>query len=107
MQIELRSRPAKFSFAAAFLLGGAFYTQLALRAVLAAHVAAQLDPPRLERAIHLEPGNAEYQDLLGRNLALSGSSLDQAVSNYREATYLNPYDARYWLDLAGAFQLLG
>ena len=107
MQIELRSRPAKFSFAAACLLGAAFYTQLALKAFLAAHFAAKLDPPKLERAIRLEPGNADYHDLLGRNLALSGSSLDEAVSNYRKATYLNPYDARYWLDLAGAYQLLG
>ncbi len=107
MQIELRSRPAKFFFAAACLLAAAFYTQLALRTFLAAYFAAKLDPPNLERAMRLEPGNAEYHDLLARNLALSGSSLDQAVSNYREATNLNPYDARYWLDLAGAYQLLG
>jgi hypothetical protein len=107
MQIELRSRAAKFSVAAACLLGAASYTQLALRPFLAAHFAAKLDPPRLERAIRLEPGNAEYHDLLGRNLALSGSSLDRAVLNYREATNLNPNDARYWLDLAGAYQLLG
>ena len=107
MQIELRSRAAKFSFAAISLLAAAFYIELALRPFLAAHFAAKLDPSRLDRAIRLEPGNAEYHDLLGRNLALSGSSLDQAVSNYRQATDLNPYDARYWLDLAGAYQLLG
>jgi hypothetical protein len=107
MQIELRSRAAKFSFAAACLLVGAFYIQFALRAFLAAHFAAKLDPPRLERAIHLEPGDAEYYDLLGRHLALSGSTLEEAVSNYRKGTDLNPYDARYWLDLAGAYQLLG
>jgi tetratricopeptide (TPR) repeat protein len=107
MQIVLRSRPAKFSFAAACLIGAAFYTNLVLRAFLAAHFAAKLDLPRLERAIRLEPENADYYDVLGRNLALSGSSLDEALSNYRKATYLNPYDARYWLDLAGAYQLLG
>jgi hypothetical protein len=35
---------------------------------------------------------------------LSGATLDQAVSGYRAATRLNPYEARYWLDLAGAYQ---
>jgi tetratricopeptide (TPR) repeat protein len=107
MQIELRSRAARFSFAAACLVSVAIYVLFALRAFLAAHLAAKLEVPRIERAIQLEPGNAEYRDLLGRNLALSGSTLDEAVSNYRKAVHLNPYEAQYWLDLAGVYQLLG
>jgi hypothetical protein len=55
----------------------------------------------------LQPGDAEYYDLLGRNLALSGASLDQAITNYLSATRLNPYEARYWLDLAAAYQFAG
>src|ERR1700757_2174868 len=104
MQIELRSRVKKFSFAAACLLGAAIYLQFALRAFLASHLAASLDPPKIQRAIQLEPANAEYRDLLARNRALSGATLDEAVSDYRAAVRLNPYEARYWLDLAGAYQ---
>src|ERR1700758_166779 len=104
MQIELRSRVKKFSFAAACLLGAAIYLQFALRAFLASHLAASLDPPKIQRAIQLEPTNAEYRDLLARNLALSGATLDEAVSDYRAAVRLNPYEARYWLAWAGAYQ---
>ena len=104
MPIELRSRVRKFSFAAICLLGAAIYLQFALRAFLASHLAASLDLPKIQRAIQLEPANAEYRDLLARNLALSGATLDEAVSDYRAAVRLNPYEARYWLDLAGAYQ---
>src|ERR1700751_1226005 len=100
MQIELRSRVGRFFFAALCLLTVAAYVQYALRAFLAAHFASTLDVSHLERAIRLEPGNANYYDLLGRNLALSGPSLDQAIKNYQAAVRLNPYEARYWLDLA-------
>ncbi|HEV2272729.1 MAG TPA: carbohydrate binding domain-containing protein [Acidobacteriaceae bacterium] len=54
-----------------------------------------------------EPANSEYPDLLGRQLALSGTSVNEAISDYRTAVRLNPYEARYWLDLAGAYQFTG
>jgi len=63
--------------------------------------------PKFQNAIRLEPANADYHDLLGRKLALSGTSLDEAISEYREAVHLNPYEARYWLDLADAYQFAG
>jgi tetratricopeptide (TPR) repeat protein len=80
---------------------------LALRAYLASHLAATPDPSNLNKAIRLEPSNAEYRELLGRSLALSGASLNDAILNYRTALHLNPYVARYWLDLAGAYQVAG
>ena len=107
MQIDLRSRLRRFSFVAACFVVVAVYLQFALRAYLASHWAGKLDSANIQRAIQLEPGNAEYRDLLGRNFALSGSSLDEAVSDYRTAVRLNPYEARYWLDLAGAYQVGG
>src|SRR6202011_6165767 len=54
-----------------------------------------------------EPSNAEYRELLGRNLALLGANLDDAIASYQTAVHLNPYVARYWLDLAGAYQVTG
>jgi tetratricopeptide (TPR) repeat protein len=107
MQIELRSRVGRFSFAAVCVLGVVVYLQFALRAFLASHLAANLEAPRIQKAIRLEPGNAEYRDLLGRQLALSGATLDEGISDYRTAVHLNPYEARYWLDLAGAYQVAG
>src|SRR6266446_9898917 len=105
MRIDLRSRLRRFSLAAACFVVVGLYLQFALRAYLAFHLAASLDSPKIRRAIHLEPANAEYRELLGRNLALSGASLDEAISDYRTAVHLNPYEARYWLDLAGAYQV--
>ena len=107
MRMELRSRLRRFSFAAACFVVVALYLQFALRAFLAAHLAATPNLSNLNRAIRLEPSNAEYRELLGRNLALSGASLDEAISDYRTAIHLDPYEARYWLDLAGAYQVAG
>jgi tetratricopeptide (TPR) repeat protein len=107
MQIELRSRVWRFSFAAACLASVGLYLQFALRAYLASHQAASLDLANIPKAIRLEPANAEYRDLLGRQLAFSGASLDDAISAYRTAVHLNPYEARYWLDLAAAYQVAG
>src|SRR5258708_26698398 len=78
-----------------------------MRAYLAAYLGSNPDLPNIKRAIRLEPFNAQYRELLGRNLALSGASLDEAISNYRTAVRLNPYESRYWLDLAGAYQVAG
>jgi tetratricopeptide (TPR) repeat protein len=80
---------------------------LALRTYLASHLAATPDISNLNKAIRLEPSNAEYRELLGRNLALSGVSLDKGISEYWAAIHLDPYEARYWLDLAGAYQVAG
>ncbi len=107
MQIELRSRAGRFCFAAACFLAVGFYLQFALRAFVAAYLAASLDLPKIQTAIRWEPADAEYPNLLGRQLALSGTSVNEAISDYRTAVHLNPYEARYWLDLAGAYQFAG
>jgi tetratricopeptide (TPR) repeat protein len=107
MPIELRSPLRKFSFAGACFVLVGLYLHLALGAYFASHLAATPDLSNLKRAIRLEPSNAEYRELLGRSLALSGANLNDAISNYRTALQLNPYVARYWLDLAGAYQVAG
>jgi len=105
--IELRSPIRKVSFAGACLVLVGLYLYSALPIFLASHLAATPDPSNLTKAVQLEPSNAEYRDLVGRSLALSGMSLDDAITNDRIAVRLNPYVARYWLDLAGAYQLEG
>src|SRR6266849_7927915 len=105
MRIELLSPLRKLFFAVACFIFLGLYLGLSLRAYLATRLAAVPDVPNLQQAISLEPTNAEYRELLGRNLALLGTNLDEAISNYRIAVHLNPYEARYWLDLAGAYQV--
>lgn len=107
MQMELCSVLRKIVFAAACVILIALYIGLSFRAYFASRVAAVPDVPHLEKAIRLEPTNAEYHQLLGRNLALSGVNLDDAIAAFRAAVQLNPYDARSWLDLAGAYQFAG
>ena len=103
----MRSRLRRFSLAAACCVLVGLYLHLALRAYLAAQLAATPDLSSLNKAVRLEPSNAEYRELLGRNLALSGARLDEAISDYWTAIHLDPYEARYWLDLAGAYQVAG
>ena len=107
MQIEIRSPLRRFVFAGACLLVIGFYLPFAGRAYLAAYLSTKPDLRDMQRAVRLEPSNAEYRALLGRYFALSGASLDQSISDFRIAVHLNPYEARYWLELAGAYQVAG
>jgi tetratricopeptide (TPR) repeat protein len=107
MRIELSSTLRKVAFATACCFLVALYWGLSLRIYLAARLAAVPDVPHLQRAIRLEPANAEYREFLGRNFALSAANLDEAIASYQSAVHLNPYDARSWLDLAGAYQVAG
>jgi tetratricopeptide (TPR) repeat protein len=107
MQIDLKSHLREFSFGLVCLVLAGLYLQLIQRPYRASRLAAEPDLSKLQEAIRLEPANAEYHDLLGRSLALSGENLDDGIANYRTAVHLNPYVARYWLDLAGAYQVAG
>src|ERR1700674_3695394 len=107
MRLELPSPLRKLLFAATVFVLTGLYLGLSLRAYLATRLVAVPDVPNLQKAIRLEPANAEYRELLGRNLESSGANLDDAISTYLTAIRLDPYDARYWLDLAGAYQVAG
>jgi hypothetical protein len=68
----------------------------------------------LQRAEHLDSEtwwraarDADYSNHLGRYYALVAQEPDAAIEPYRTATQLNPYSARYWFDLASAYQVLG
>ena len=101
----MESRSRQFSFAAACIVFAGLYLHLALRPYSASRLATIPTKDNLEKAIRLEPTNAEYRELLGRYLAFSEQNLDGGISSYRAAVDLNPYVARYWLDLASAYQV--
>lgn len=61
----------------------------------------------LNLAARLDPGNAEYRDRLGRYFDFVARDPASALTWYKSAVQLNPYSARYWFDLASAYQVLG
>jgi len=85
----------------------AAYLLLAAREFAASHFAFRTDLPSLERAVRLAPGNAEYRHRLGRYFAFVAASPQTALENYQFSTRLNPHQARYWFDLAAAYQIAG
>ncbi len=83
------------------------YLLLATREFAASHFAFRTDLPSLERAVRFAPGNAEYRHRLGRYFAFVAANPQTALDNYQAATHLNPHQARYWFDLAAAYQVAG
>src|SRR5271154_5773496 len=61
----------------------------------------------LQRAVRLDPGNADYRNHVGRYFALVARDPVAAIAPYRAAVQLDPHTARYWFDLASAYQVLG
>ena len=107
MRIPLTSSARKVSLVLASVLLLAGYLWLAGREFAAACFSARPDLASLQRAVRWQPGNADYRHHLGRYFFLIGRAPEAAVQSYRAAVALNPYPARYWFDLAGAYQLLG
>jgi len=107
MQIPLRSPATKLALLLATLLVAGAFVTLCARQFLASHYSNKPDLASLERAVRLEPGNAEYRYRLGRYLALTQSQPELIASAYRAAVHLNPHRARYWFELASAYEQLG
>lgn len=61
----------------------------------------------LLRAAQLEPWNAEFHWRLGRYYFFEQQDAAASVPHYRAALALAPYVARYWFDLAAAYQVTG
>lgn len=60
-------------------------------------------------AIEWDPANPQYYSSLGvfYERSLDQGNLDQAIRYYEKATELSPNRWRYWLNLAGAYELVG
>ena len=81
----------------------------ACRHALAEYQGASPDPSQWLRAAQSEPANPENWYRLGRyrQLDFENSDLPQAISYYERATAIDPRPARYWLDLAEAYEAAG
>lgn len=107
MQIPLASSARRTSLVlvSALLLTG--YLWLVSRQFGAAFFSDRPDLASLQRAVRWQPGNADYRHRLGRYFFLIERSPEAAAESYRAAVALNPYQARFWFDLAAAYQWLG
>jgi tetratricopeptide (TPR) repeat protein len=104
----LGSRKLWLFFAALLLVAGGFSFEAA-KGWLATHWAASPRPEDWFRAANLEPGNAEYWHRLGlfEQWDMERDGVQQAVRYYQKAAEVNPRSAIYWMDLAGAYEMLG
>src|SRR3981081_1272894 len=107
MQIPLNSTARKGLVAAIAIGLAAFYLALSGREFLASGLGDRVDVKSLQRAARFDPANADYRNHLGRYHELVARDPAGAIEPYRAAVQLNPHSARYWLDLASAYQVLG
>jgi tetratricopeptide (TPR) repeat protein len=83
------------------------YIFLASRLFVASFFADRPDLTSLQRAARIDLWNADYRNHLGRYFALVARDPAAAIEPYRAAVQLDPHSARYWFDLASAYQVLG
>jgi tetratricopeptide (TPR) repeat protein len=107
MEISLKSAGRKrlvIGAAAALCL---VYLFLAGRLFVGSLFGERAELASFQRAVALDPWNADYHNHLGRYYALVARDPDSAIAPYRAAVQLDPHSARYWFDLASAYQILG
>ena len=109
ISIGLNSMRSRVVFVLVLLLTVAGYCAEAARVSMAAHYAASGSPEQWGRAANLEPGNAAYWATLGfmEQWDLEHGDLRQAAASYERAVEANPYSDRYWMELAGVYEVLG
>ena len=101
------SNRQRWQFAAGVAFVACVYTLLTATEFAASVFASSAELPSLRRAVRLSPGNADYRHRLGRYFAFVAADPQSAIESFRAAVGLNPHDARYWFDLAAAYQVIG
>jgi tetratricopeptide (TPR) repeat protein len=107
MQIALNSSSRKQTAIGAAVALCLIYLFLAGRLFVASLFGEKPELASLQRAARLDPTNADYRNHVGRYYALVARDPGAAIEPYRAAVQLNPHSARYWFDLASAYQVLG
>jgi hypothetical protein len=107
MQIALASPARKRTCLALVVAAASVYIAVAGADFTASWLAGRPDLHSLQWAERIDRWNAEYAHRLGRYFDLVGNDPVAALAQYNRAIQLNPHDARYWLDLANSYQLIG
>jgi len=104
--MSLSERQRKQAFIGLALLA-VIYLFLTARQFASSVFAAKPNRSKLELAVRLSPGNADYHDRLGRYDAFVANDPQLAIASLQKATQLDPHNAHYWFDLAGQYQIAG
>jgi len=101
----VRSRLGRVGIAGISLVVFGLYVHAILGIWRADWLRDEHDRPSLEASARLEPWDAQTHWLLGRYFLYAAVDPPNALLAFRRAVKLNRYDARYWLDLAAAYEL--
>jgi hypothetical protein len=96
------SRLARIATGATCALLAGFYIYTVLRIWRADWLQDRRDPQSLEASARLEPWDARTHWLLGMYFLNAAQDQTRALAHLNRAAELNPFEARYWLDLAAA-----
>jgi len=107
MKIPFNTPARKWLLAVPLALLAVTYFGLAASQLVASWLGNRPELTSLRRAAWLDPGNADYRNHLGRYYDLVAHDPASAISYYQSAVRLNPHSARFWFDLASAYQVLG
>src|SRR6478672_8270543 len=107
MRIRLESPASKLAVSLG-VFGLLFpYSWLSLSRYRAAGLAQSEDRALLERAVAMQPGDADYHEHLARHLLYVEQDASRGSQEYQVAATLNPYNAQSWLGVAQSELILG
>jgi len=106
IKVALDSPARKLVFLGTCLLFATVYIGWVTREFFADYFSKRLDLASLQMAARLDPGRADYQYQLGHYFLQTQDEPATALQFFKSATALNPYNARYWLDLSRTYQRL-
>ena len=107
MKIPFNTPVRRIITAATAVVVATAYVGFSASRTAATFFGSRADLSSLNRAAWLDPGEAEYRHHLGRYYDLVARDPGSAVGYYKAAVQIDPHSGRYWLDLAGAYQILG
>src|ERR1700761_4683134 len=101
MELALNPSRNKIALGAAALLS-LLYIVFVGRIFVATLFDEHMDLSSLQRAVSVDPSNAEYRFHVGRYYLLVTRDPASAIAPFRAAVDLNRFSARYWFELASA-----
>src|SRR5271169_6080539 len=106
MILRLSSDAQRRVLVLASLAVALFLSYFSIRNAFAAHYAGMQTAEGYERAVHLEPADAQNWYLLGRywQYNLEDPDAPRAIRSYLSAVSANPASWETWLDLATAYE---
>ncbi len=109
MQLIIHSRTYRNLLLAVEMGVFVFLTGWIAKVYIATVLARQASTKRLRLAIKMDPGNEQYHLMLGRLYMYAPTEYqpEKALSEFRTAVRLSPFDPEAWLNLGEALELEG